>query len=349
MRKLSFKRLGLYAAIPAVIVGVAAIVSAAATFGPSRPTFTWADPANYITFNSITDNPTWGDERQLLKTRDLNSSTSAYSTSTQVTDGEDVVLAVYFHNNAATFLGLSATNTQVKIVLPSGSASTQTATAYISADNANPAQVWATAELTNAQPFSLTYEPGTAKLYTNYVNGIALSDNVVNGGTLVGSNGPDGKVPGCAQFSGYVTIRAKVHVQPVQQTFSATATASATASASAKATCPNTGASASATASASASATATATSNVSQADAQSKAQNQAQQQANANAQAKAKADAQAKANASVNCSTPVTTTTSTPKPTALPNTGAGDVVGLFSGISTVGAAGHYIVNRRNRR
>jgi hypothetical protein len=33
----------------------------------------------------------------------------------------------------------------------------------------------------------------------------------------------------------------------------------------------------------------------------------------------------------------------------LPNTGAGEVVGLFSGASAVGAAVHMAVSRRNRR
>src|SRR5579884_2333643 len=101
MRIFTRKRLSILAA--ALVSGVAAtaVVHAAVTFGPSRPTFTWAQPADHITFNSITDNPVWGDERQLLKGRDLNAPTSAYATSTQVTDGEDVVLAVYFHNDAA--------------------------------------------------------------------------------------------------------------------------------------------------------------------------------------------------------------------------------------------------------
>ncbi len=212
MNKLNFKK-WLSAPIAIALAALTATtVYAAVTWGPSRPTFTWDNTATYITFNSITDNPTYGDERQLLKVRDINSSTSAYATSAQVTDNEEVVLAVYFHNNAAANLNLTATNTQVKINLPSGNASTQTPTAYITADNANPNQVWATADLTNSTPFSLAYEPGTAKLYTNYVNGIAVSDNVVGSGALIGSNGTDGNVPGCGQFSGYVTIRARVHL-----------------------------------------------------------------------------------------------------------------------------------------
>lgn len=215
MRKFSFKkRLGVLAVLPIAALATTGAVYAAVTFGPSRPTYTWAAPATSITFNSITDNPVVGDERQLLKVRDVNSSTSNYATQATVTDNEEVVLEVYFHNNAASNLNLVAHNTQVKIAVPTETATTLTPTGYVSADNATPNQVWATADLTNSQPFSISYEPGTAKLYTNYVNGIALSDNVVTTGTLVGSNGPDGNVPGCSQYSGYVTIRVRVHVQP---------------------------------------------------------------------------------------------------------------------------------------
>jgi len=207
------KRISFVAIATALTATVlAGAVYAAVTFGPARPTYTWTNPANHVTFNSITDNPVFGDERQFLKSRDLTSPTSAYATQTSVHDGEDVVLEVYFHNNAAGPLNLSATNTRVKFVLPTATSTTLTPTAYISADNATPAEVFASADLTSSQPFTISYEPGTAKLYTNYVSGIAISDNVVSGGTLIGTTGADGNVPGCGEYSGYVTIRVRVHV-----------------------------------------------------------------------------------------------------------------------------------------
>ena len=44
----------------------------------------------------------------------------------------------------------------------------------------------------------------------------------------------------------------------------------------------------------------------------------------------------------------VPTTPTTPTTTVLPNTGAGDVLGIFTGVSAFGGAGHYIVSRRRR-
>ncbi len=58
--------------------------------------------------------------------------------------------------------------------------------------------------------------------------------------------------------------------------------------------------------------------------------------------------------AEVNCPTPTPTPTPSPAattkaPTALPNTGAGEVVGVFAGASAAGAAAHAVVSRRSRR
>lgn len=276
MRTLNVKkRLGMFVAVPVAALAIAGVASAAVTFGPSRPTFTSASPASYITFNSITDNPTWGDERQLLKVRDANSAPSAYATQANVSDNQEIVMAVYFHNNADSSLNLTATNTRVKFELPTNSATSLSTKAYITADNANPNQVWSTADLTSSSPFTLSYIPGSAKLHTNYVSGVAVSDSVVTDGALIGTSGTDGKVQGCLQFSGYVTIRAKVKVTPVTPT-----------------------------------------------------------------------------------PTPVTPTKTAPAPTkpapapvkatVLPNTGAGEVAGLFAGASAAGTAAHMAFRRFRR-
>jgi uncharacterized repeat protein (TIGR01451 family) len=46
--------------------------------------------------------------------------------------------------------------------------------------------------------------------------------------------------------------------------------------------------------------------------------------------------------------TPTTTTTTTTHPTTLPNTGAGDVLGIFAGASAAGTAAHAVIARRRR-
>jgi len=184
-------------------------VAYAATFGPSRPTFTWLNTANYITFNSITDNPTWGDERFVVKARDASLGSSANSTNVQVKDGQELLVTTYFHNNAAANLNLVAKNTRVRVALPSSDSSSQSIKSHITADNSNPLEVFSTVDLKGTENFTLDYIEGSAQLKTNKVT-TALSDAVVSGGVLVGTNGPDGNVPGCGEFSGYVTFKVKV-------------------------------------------------------------------------------------------------------------------------------------------
>jgi hypothetical protein len=190
---------------------------ALATWGPDRPTFTWANPAPYVTFDSITDNPTVGDERKFFGVADVNA--TQYTKTVQVQDNEEVSLRAYFHNDANQNLNLVATNTHVVMRLPgSTSNSTQTAKAYIIADNAKPVAVADTVDLTGSSPFTITYEPGTAQLWNNVFRGAQLSDNIVtDNGALIGYNAIDGKVPGCSQFSGYVTIKVRVHMQNAPQ------------------------------------------------------------------------------------------------------------------------------------
>jgi hypothetical protein len=57
--------------------------------------------------------------------------------------------------------------------------------------------------------------------------------------------------------------------------------------------------------------------------------------------------------AKVSCTTPTPTPTPIPTPTTpttttLPNTGAGDVLGIFAGASSLGAAAHFVNSRRRR-
>ncbi len=200
---------------------VASIAYAAVTWGPDRPTFTWAKPATYVTFNSITDNPVWGDERYIVKARDANASTSTYSTKVNVTDNEELVVSVYFHNNAASNLNLVSQNTKVKVNMPTGPAASQELKAFISADNATPQTVFSTMDFVGSKAFKLNYVAGSAKLKTNFVD-TSISDDLVNGGTLVGTYHPNGEVKGCGEFSGYATFRVKVEVEQPQIQFACT-------------------------------------------------------------------------------------------------------------------------------
>ncbi|MBI2009388.1 PKD domain-containing protein [Candidatus Saccharibacteria bacterium] len=210
MRKFGLKQgliaLALVAGVSMVFVG-----KALAGFSPAdRPTFTWENAAPYITFNSITNNPVAGDERPFLDGK-VTTAAGNNVDKINVKDNDEVVLRVYFHNNAKANLNLVSTNTKVKILLPKTAKTATFAAGYITSDNANPRVVADTVDFTGERPFNIEYIPGSARITTNALNNVAISDSVVtDGGALIGFNAIDGRVPGCAQFSGWVTIRAKV-------------------------------------------------------------------------------------------------------------------------------------------
>lgn len=214
------KLLNLLRYVPKRFVPILALVAAAAVpaaimaWGPSRPTFTVNNPASYVTFNSITDNPNVGDERNFVVIKDAaNTSAGGWQDSATAVPGKEYLVRLYVHNNAATSLNLKATNTRVQVALPTNTAKQLDFTGYVSADNANPKEVYDDAGLTSNSDFNIAYVPGSAVLYNNATGqaGRALSDDIVQPqGALVGYDKNDGTWPGCFQYAGYVTLKIKV-------------------------------------------------------------------------------------------------------------------------------------------
>ena len=128
---------------------------------------------------------------------------------------------MFYHNNASTnyndadhdYAGI-AKNTRMRIQMPATVNSGESAriTGFVSASNANPAQVWDEAYGKNATGSSvaLRYVQNSATITSNgAVNGqtLDLSQLASDAGTPLGYDALDGKVPGCSQYSGYVTYR----------------------------------------------------------------------------------------------------------------------------------------------
>jgi hypothetical protein len=194
-----------------IAVLLAAVPVSAMAQDRSRSTFTWSKPADYVVFNSITDNPAVGDEQNFLMVRDISSDT--YADQLAVTDGQEIVLRIYYDNDAGSNLNLKATNTRVRVTLPGGG-KISTLTGYISADNAKPETVSDTATLTAPTAFSLAYEKGSAQIWNNVLRGSVLPDSIVSqDGAQIGYENLDGVIQGGPQYSGYVTLKALVHMQ----------------------------------------------------------------------------------------------------------------------------------------
>ena len=204
----------------------------AAEFYPDRPVYDYNDPAQRVgsttgpVFNSFINTPSYGDERSFFDARrnEDTGSGSFHNVSNSVLGGsKEYILRIYIHNNAnqntngTNFDGAGvATGAKVKVFLPTATASSLRARAYISANNAT--MVEDTVDFTDSTNFSVEYVPGSAVLYNNgpFVNGRALSDNIVTTGATIGYDALNGKIPGCFDYES--TVQLKIKVKPVTPT-----------------------------------------------------------------------------------------------------------------------------------
>ena len=198
-------------AVIAIIASAIIVPAALLAWGPERPTFTIEHPADHVTFDSITNNPNYGDERNFVTIKDTaNTSAGGWVDDINVVNGKEYYVRAYVHNNAADNLKLVANNVTAQFNVPTQTANRIQVDGYISATNASPTKIWDQAVFSGSNDFNLTYVPGSAT-YTNNVHtdGIALPDSVVGAGAKLGYQTMDGNIPGCYQYSGYVIFKVK--------------------------------------------------------------------------------------------------------------------------------------------
>ena len=201
--------------LAAVIAPVAVMA-----WGPARPSFTIEKPADYITFNSITNNPViGGDEKDFVGIREVGSN-AKWTNNMKVQNGKEYYVRMYVHNNAASNLNLVAENVVAKLNVPTTTAKNVTVQGQISASNAKPNTVWDEATFSSDNDFNLAYVAGSALFENNGMGATKLPDSIVNNtGAKLGYDKLDGKIPGCFQYAGYVTVKVKAQVsQPQEKT-----------------------------------------------------------------------------------------------------------------------------------
>ena len=194
-----------------------ATFAAASAWGPERATFTMENPATYPTFNSITNNPTIGDERDFVRVGEINTDVTNLRNEVEIVPGKQYLVYVYFHNNAsATYNDAAHHNSGVALrahmsttfskVLTANEKGTIAAT--ITADNTNPLSVWDEAYMsTKSDRVFLRYVAGSAKIYSDWkASGSVMPSTLfTNEGALIGLNGLNGVIPGCEEYHGTVT------------------------------------------------------------------------------------------------------------------------------------------------
>ena len=213
-------------------------------WGPIRDTYTMKVPADHVTFNSITDDPSWGDERGFTLIKDVtgsenNMDTAAagdFAETAEAKDGHTYMVKMFVHNNAAANLNLFANNTRLMAYMPTASGDSAMIQGTIAADNCgantagaagSPCAFWDEAYLTapeDGNDFKVSYVLGSGRYYNNVSlaadnkDGFVLPDSIVTkDGAQIGYEQMDGRVQGCFQYSGYATFL--VYVEEEQADF----------------------------------------------------------------------------------------------------------------------------------
>lgn len=216
------KRSAFLAVIAAAVVVPAGLLA----WGPDRPAID-ANGADHVVFNSMTNNPNYGNERQFITVREAGSnSTADFKNDIKVQPGKEYEVRVLIHNdgNSERYDGthegypkkdLRAINTTLKTAVSAKTGTNSAITAYVSADNATPQKVHADIKFNsaNGKEFNLAYIQGSAKIYNNgYAKGgKPFSDMMTTqSGAKVGyAKEGDGIVPGCFEYISYVYFKVK--------------------------------------------------------------------------------------------------------------------------------------------
>ncbi len=212
------------------ILGVAAtaIVGGATLAIPTADVLAWGDSNNgravytlddinagklgdKITFNSIT-NGKIGDERNFVGAK-LSTDTNNVWKADEVTvkDGEVYTVRLYVHNNSPKGMEKIAEGVTATFSLPTTVGKSQTIVGYLNSTNADPVRYWDEVVFNSADDFYLEYVDGSAKYTNAKIGTVSLPNEVIISGATLGYDKLDGRIPGCYEYDGQVTIQVKVH------------------------------------------------------------------------------------------------------------------------------------------
>lgn len=224
MKKITNFIIAILAAVGSFIpVGGVYAASNTDSWGPQdRDTFTWAAPSDHVTFNSITDNPEIGDERNFVRIREADTG-DHFLDSVDVEPGKTYEVYVYFHNNASASLNASgvgiADNVRLATKLPEKIEAGKIGVVYgtVSSTNAKPTSVWDTAYLKATETVYMRYVWDSATIHSRgnadgeVLNADALFSEegakVAFASTNARGDSLWGMVPGCNDYAFYVTYK----------------------------------------------------------------------------------------------------------------------------------------------
>lgn len=201
-------------------------------WGPARITLGKDDLLPWPGFNQ--DNvSSYGDERNFYTgyMADATSDEQAinatmvgrFDDKIRVERGRYYLLMVYIHNSAGEADDKIATDTRVKISLPTCTGRQVSSNAFITSNNSQPAEIWDGVSFWSDEDFNLAYVAGSARMCNNFftckkdgsTKGVPLPDDIMTShGALLGYDKLDGKFRGNYQHSAYVYITVRPQFAP---------------------------------------------------------------------------------------------------------------------------------------
>lgn len=191
--------------------------------GGMRPNYTLNEVnagalGNQIIFNTISDSE-MGNEKNFVGARRYTGINAGEDNvwegnDISVEDGKEYIIRLYVHNNNRDGYDGIAEDTRVSFSIPGESSTHITVYGFIMSSNATPSKYWDYVTFHGPTAFHLEYQSGSALLENNGIGegGLLLSDAVVDaasGGSPIGFDSLDGRIPGCYTYSSFITIRVK--------------------------------------------------------------------------------------------------------------------------------------------
>ena len=182
-------------------------------WGPgNRETFTMSNPADYVTFNSITDNNSLGDERNFVRVRKKGE--GKFRDKLEMKKGEICTVKVFYHNNAKSSLNWKGqgfsydTRVELGVVIDDSLKNVIGFQGIITSSNAKPQQIWDCCQIIMLEPIKLKPIMDSARIYNGTGDFPISAEDLLKAGsgTLIGISRMDGIIPGCSEYAGYVEI-----------------------------------------------------------------------------------------------------------------------------------------------
>jgi hypothetical protein len=181
-------------------------------WGPERKLFSMNRPASYPVFNSITDNPSWGDERNFVSVKRADLGNETYSDSLEAIPGRTYTMVIFFENSGADNLAESVSGSiqDAKVTIGSTAAADNgTARVWAKLSAANCITVWDGASLVSSKPIKISFDLDSVRMITNYFpeskGGESLNPSAfTEQGAPIGFDKLDGSVAPTYSKSGYV-------------------------------------------------------------------------------------------------------------------------------------------------